>query len=146
MEKKKHSFYTRFNLPTSEVVDVGDYSFVNQESLEESDIYTILHRYSRGQLVPSSKFKAVYADVSKAGDFADCYDFVNKSIDDFEALPLEIRLKFRNDPFFFYESCAKDPELLTKYVQELNPDVKPSENSSSVQAADNAPQAESVSS
>lgn len=66
---------------------------------EESDINYIMDKFQKtGQLTHTSNRQGVYADVSQIPDLLGAAIIVKEAQDNFNALPSQIREKFKNDP------------------------------------------------
>jgi len=91
-------------------------SFVNSKKLvksefkKETDINTIMERYTRtGQLPIVSKKIASYGDFSNVPDYQTSLNIVNAAQAQFDALPSHLRKFFNHDPSRMLEFVA-NPE------------------------------------
>lgn len=76
-----------------------DPSLTDPQWSEESDINYIMQKFQKtGQLTWLSKNQGVYADVSEIPNLLDASIIVRDSQLKFDALPAEVREKFKNNP------------------------------------------------
>lgn len=74
-----------------------------QHHVNECDVNQIIKKYDRtGLIIHVSKMEGRYGDVSGI-EFKNAMDLVSGSFTMFEALPSDIRKRFKNDPMNFYE-------------------------------------------
>lgn len=76
-------------------------SQTKQEFARECDANYIVARYATTGILPATRFtpdRAIFADVSKVGDFASEMQRVVEAQSAFDALPAELRARFANDP------------------------------------------------
>jgi len=69
-----------------------------QEYLEESDINTIVKRYTVTGELPMRYKQGIFADVSHVPEYREALDIVRHAQYGFDALPAAVRTKFNNDP------------------------------------------------
>ena len=69
-----------------------------QASKDETNIYTIIERYRRGDITALSKNNGQYIDVTgMPTTLMDAYAVMNKARRNFEAMPEDVRVKFGDD-------------------------------------------------
>ena len=105
--------YSIYNPPPSVSFKVEGVSATKQEFAKESDINTIMSRYIKsGSLPITPERQAQYGDFVNV-DFRSIQDAVARGVQEFEALPSQIRREFGNDPAAYYEhlSTADAAEL-----------------------------------
>lgn len=79
-----------------------DVPLTKQEFREECDLNTIMRQYTQTGILPEARV-ASYGDFSDALDFREAQEILVRSREQFEALPAEVRYRFRNDPAEFLE-------------------------------------------
>lgn len=95
-----------------------DPSLTKQADKASCDINNIVARWLKSGVLPSNISEAVgqFLDVSDVPDFHACQNFVIRARDLFEALPIEVRERFMNDPGRFLE-FAQNPENAEAMVE-----------------------------
>lgn len=85
-------------------------SKTQQHFAEECDINKIVAKIQRGQLDPLalSTRTARYGDFTSVGDFQSLSNRLANAKSLFESLPLDLRVRFNNDPVKYYDFIA-DP-------------------------------------
>lgn len=96
---------------TLEVVTINDLpSLTQQQFKEECDVNHIMKKYTQtGELHHLSRKQGVYADMSEITDYQGMLHTVMEARQHFDALPADVREKFKNNP----------AELI-KFVQDPN--------------------------
>lgn len=94
-----------------------DPEMTKQSFKDECDINFILRDYERSGVVRSlNKARAVFADVSELGDYADALMVVQEAEEAFMALPAKTRKVFNHSPAEFLDA-AHDPDKRDLLVQ-----------------------------
>jgi phage internal scaffolding protein len=88
-------------------------TLAQQHYKEESDINTILQKFSITGILPEAPLSPRYGDFSGISDYHTALNRVIAAQDEFEALPAQIRARFDNDPsklIEFLEDETNRPE------------------------------------
>lgn len=90
--------YDRMLVRQHSQVETGSDSLVQQHDGPETDINNIVRRFGITQTMPLGVAGGVYGDFSGITDFADAVALVDRAMDQFMALPADVRERFKNDP------------------------------------------------
>ena len=83
-----------------------DHSLARQEFAEEVDINTIVKRFGLGGELPSGVVAPVYGDFQGIGDYHSAVNAIAKAHEAFDAMPADVRSRFKNDPGAFVDFCS----------------------------------------
>lgn len=86
-----------------EGITFSDESRTQGEFAEECDINRIMARYTRTGVLPSTRSGGTYGDFTGVTDFLDAQNRVLNAQREFDALPSNIRERFRNSPAVLIE-------------------------------------------
>lgn len=103
--------------------DTGRETLVQQHFAEEVDINTIVRRFGLTGQLPQFSAEGIYGDFTGVTDYGSAVEMVRRTEAAFEALPAEVREKFRNDPaelVRFASSVSED-----EFVRATSPVVEP---------------------
>ncbi|WNK13075.1 MAG: internal scaffolding protein [Microvirus sp.] len=105
-----------------------DKSLTQQSGRDEADINVIVERYVRTGVVPQIAMPPLGEDFDEVFDFRSAMDTVLEAKRSFDALPANVRYKFKNDPAEFVDFCEDRDNLpmLRKWglaVPEVGADV-----------------------
>jgi phage internal scaffolding protein len=102
---KKHEMFLRtpYNYDTDAASNESglaceEPSLAQQHFKDECDINTILERFNITGMLPQAPLSPRYGDFSGVGDYHTALNRVIAAQDEFEALPAQIRARFKNDP------------------------------------------------
>ncbi|AZL82984.1 hypothetical protein [Apis mellifera associated microvirus 15] len=90
------------------VLDTGTESKVQQHQLEETDINVIVRRFTKTGELPAARLPPAFGDFSNAPTFFQAQMIIREAQEAFDALPVEVRNRFRNDPAAFVEFATKE--------------------------------------
>ena len=79
-------------------LDCLDVSLTKQSFVEECDINTIVRRFGLTGELPDGVRAPTFGDFTEVVDFKTACDAVAAARESFDALPAEVRARFRNDP------------------------------------------------
>lgn len=93
--------YRDYDSPRVGDSDLGDFGpgLTQQHFAEACDINRIMARHDLSAILEAANaVKAEFGDFSNAGDYRDAMEVVCRAQDAFDAMPAEVRKRFRNDP------------------------------------------------
>ncbi|WNK13091.1 MAG: internal scaffolding protein [Microvirus sp.] len=105
-----------------------DKSLTQQSGKDDADINVIVERYMRTGVAPQIAMPPLSDEFHDIFDFRSAMDSVLEAKRSFDALPANVRYKFKNDPAEFVDFC-EDPDnlpMLRKWglaVPEVKADV-----------------------
>lgn len=112
-QRKKYGFYRPHDQEGETNMDplTGEFmpSMTRQSEMEACDIHNILKQFSQvgfEQLVRENAARGQYADLTSLPDYQEALNTVLSSQAAFDALPSQVRDRFRNDPAAFIEFLA----------------------------------------
>jgi len=111
------SFKTSINRPERNPKEFQGPSLTQQHHAEAVNINTIVQKYHRTGILPNGNnpAKAVYGDFT-AIDFQTAQQRITTAREAFEALPAQIRARFRNEPVELIK-FMENPENLDEAVK-----------------------------
>nr|AVQ10183.1 minor capsid protein [Gokushovirinae environmental samples] len=83
-------------------------TLAKQEFKEECDINTLLRRFNITGELPGPYRMPVYGDFAGITDFHEAANAIAEANEAFDALPVLVRERFRNDPAMFVDFCLDD--------------------------------------
>lgn len=86
------------NPPPDSPLECLDPSRTVQDAKDECDINVIMQRYKTMGVMPQGVGVGVYGDFSGAEDFQAAQETIMRARAQFDALPSEVRARFKNDP------------------------------------------------
>jgi phage internal scaffolding protein len=89
-------------------LECQDPSLAQQHMKDECDINVIVERFGVTGLVPQSPVSPTYGDFSGVTDYHSALNQINATMDDFMALPAQLRVKFDHDPVKLLEFLQND--------------------------------------
>jgi len=90
--------YTAFDLPPKNTTKYTKPSRTKQDHREATDIYKMLERHKRTGQITQTSLQPMYGDFSGIGDYREVRQKMFETQEAFDALPSEIRNRFKNDP------------------------------------------------
>ncbi|WNK12873.1 MAG: internal scaffolding protein [Microvirus sp.] len=88
-----------------------DKSLTQQSGKDDADINVIVERYMRTGVAPQIAMPPLSEEFHEIFDFRTAMDTVLEAKRSFDALPANVRYKFKNDPAEFVDFC-EDPDNL----------------------------------
>lgn len=89
----------------------GDVMLTQQQFKEETDINTLVKRFGIGGQLPEDVRMPTYADFGEVYDFHSAANAIAAAREAFDAMPADVRWKFRNDPAEFVAFCSNKDNL-----------------------------------
>lgn len=86
-------------------------SLTQQSQAEEADINVIVRRFGLTGQLPEGVRVPQYGDFTEVYDFKSAQDAIAMASSSFNAMPAEVRSRFKNDPQEFLEFCSKAENL-----------------------------------
>ena len=102
----------RYQTPLVRLADpvlVCGKSMTKQAFKDECDVHTIIDRFKETGQIPQAAIEGQYGDFTGVEDYHSAMTLVRQAQEMFEALPAEVRDRFKNDPGAFVE-FVEDPE------------------------------------
>jgi len=87
---------------------VCDEGLTHQSFKEECDINTIVKRFGLSGELPEAVRMPTYADFTEVVDFHTAMNAIAKAKEAFDAMPADVRSRFRNDPGAFVDFCSDE--------------------------------------
>lgn len=103
--------YDRKEVRMRTALTCGKEGGAKQEFKEECDINTILRRFNVTGQLPSGVRVPSYGDFEYADDFHSAVNAVALAHESFDAMPADVRRRFKNDPGEFVDFCSKSENL-----------------------------------
>lgn len=121
---QKIPFETRYQKSKQDGISFTDPSLTEQHHLNDADINEIVNKYTKTQLIANYEAKNIPELYGHFGefDYSDAMDKMSKIKEDFESLPSAERLKYENDPSFWYNTQVK--QMLTDAMK-TEPEIAP---------------------
>lgn len=91
--------------------DVDGESLTQQSFKEECDINTIVRRFGLTGTMPQGIVPPTYQSFEGIFDFHTAMNAIAQARESFDAMPAEVRLRFKNDPQAFVEFCSDKKNL-----------------------------------
>lgn len=108
---------TAYSKKTRNSFNTTGESLTQQHFAREADVHNIIKAYDRTGLIANvNRGVAQYGDFSEVNEYRESLDFINRAKNNFEALPSQIREKFRNNPGEFFE-FANNPENAEEMIK-----------------------------
>jgi phage internal scaffolding protein len=85
-----------------------DESLAQQHMKDECDINIIVERFGVTGLIPQTPVSPTYGDFSGVTDYHSALNQINATMDDFMALPAQLRVRFDHDPVKLLEFLEND--------------------------------------
>ena len=85
-----------------------DPSLAQQHMKDECDINVIVERFGVTGLLPQTPVSPQYGDFSGVTDYHSALNQINATMDDFMALPAQLRVRFDHDPVKLLEFLEND--------------------------------------
>jgi phage internal scaffolding protein len=85
-----------------------DPSLAQQHMKDECDINTIIQRFGVTGELPTAPVSPSYGDFSGVTDYHSALNKINATMDDFMALPAQLRVRFDHDPVKLLEFLEND--------------------------------------
>lgn len=87
---------------------VCDEGLTHQSFKEECDINTIVKRFGLSGELPEAVRMPTYADYTDVVDFHTAMNAIARAKEAFDAMPADVRSRFRNDPGAFVDFCSDE--------------------------------------
>jgi len=85
-----------------------DPSLAQQHMKDECDINVIIERFGVTGQIPQTPVSPTYGDFSGVTDYHSALNQINATMDDFMALPAQLRVRFDHDPVKLLEFLEND--------------------------------------
>jgi phage internal scaffolding protein len=85
-----------------------DKSLAQQHMKDECDINVIIERFGVTGQIPTTPVSPQYGDFSGVTDYHSALNQINATMDDFMALPAQLRVRFDHDPVKLLEFLEND--------------------------------------
>jgi phage internal scaffolding protein len=89
-------------------LECQDPSLAQQHMKDECDINVIVERFGVTGQLPQSPVSPSYGDFSGVTDYHSALNQINATMDDFMALPAQLRVRFDHDPVKLLEFLEND--------------------------------------
>ncbi len=116
-----------------------DPSLAQQHMKDECDINVIVERFGVTGQLPQSPVSPTYGDFSGVTDYHSALNQINATMDDFMALPAQLRVRFDHDPvklLQFLENEENRSEAIQLGLIDGKPVVEPIVSSETLKAAE----------
>ena len=100
-----------------------DKSLTQQQFKDETDINVIVERFGVTGLLPQAMHMPSYDDFTQVVDYHTAMNAMRAAEDSFNALPANIRERFRNDPQLLVEFCSDDANIAEARTLGLLPEI-----------------------
>jgi phage internal scaffolding protein len=100
--------YDKDEASTSDALLCQDPSLAQQHMRDECDINVIIERFGVTGELPSAPVSPQYGDFSGVTDYHSALNKINATMDDFMALPAQLRVRFGHDPVQLLEFLEND--------------------------------------
>jgi phage internal scaffolding protein len=100
--------YDKDEASISDALLCQDPSLAQQHMKDECDINVIVERFGVTGVLPSAPVSPTYGDFSGVTDYHSALNKINATMDDFMALPAQLRVRFDHDPVKLLEFLEND--------------------------------------
>ena len=100
--------YDRDEASVNDALLCQDLSLAQQHMKDECDINVIIERFGVTGQIPTSPVSPTYGDFSGVTDYHSALNQINATMNDFMALPAQLRVKFDHDPVKLLEFLEND--------------------------------------